>query len=370
MNTVANETHARLFPFTVLHQFCFSALQSVGVPENDARVVADSLVEADAAGKSGHGVARLLPLYVRRLKAGTTRAVPKVSVVEESMATALLDGDAGLGQVVGQKAMRIAVAKALESGVGIVVARNSSHFGTGAFFLKQALQAQMIGIVLTNAPSVMPPAGGSKPFFGTNPLCIGVPGGSEPPVILDMSTSVVPRGKIAMKNFANQPIPEGWAIDEQGQSTRNAGAALQGALLPIGGYKGAGLAMFVDILCGLLSGAAFGPHIVDIYDEGDQVQALGHFFAALDIARFVPLVEFEERLDGMVREIRAQPRQPGVDRIRIPGERAFAQSQKSIQSGIPLDGVAVQQIDALAENLGIKTLTLRMEGFYEGQLRT
>ena len=356
-----NEQQNRLLPLSTLHAFCSAVLTAVGVSASDAALVADSLTQADAAGQTGHGLVRLLPVYVRRLKQGTTKAVPQMRILRQRGATAVVDGGSGLGQVVGHWAMGVAVKLAQDNGVGVVAVRNSSHFGTGAYFLKQALQAHMIGIALTNAPSNMPPAGGRKPFFGTNPICIGLPAATEPPVILDMSTSVVARGKIVLMQLAGQQtIPEGWAIDADGNPTTDAGAALKGAVLPLGGYKGAGLAMVIDILCGVLTGAAFGPHIVNLYDEGDRVQNLGHLFAAVSLDFFGPVEEFETRLDQMVREVRSQPRQPGVDRIYVPGEIEQQRAQKSARDGVPMSEAGLREMEQLAQHTGVAGLLSRL----------
>lgn len=347
-------------PLSVLHSFCRDVLEAVGVPAKEAAWVADSLTQADARGLSSHGVARLLPVYVRRLQAGTTRAKPNIRVVRQHGSTALMDGDAGLGQVVGRRAMTLAIEMARKSGIGVVGVRNSSHFGTGAFFVEQAVEAGMIGLALTNAPSNMPPWGGRKPYLGTNPLAVGLPCGKERPVVLDMSTSVVARGKIIMAHKAGQSIPPGWAIDEEGRPTQDAEAALRGAVLPMGGYKGAGLALVIDALCGVLTGAAFGSHIVDLYDEGDRVQNVGHFFAALAIEAFMPADVFRARMDHFVREVRAQPRLPGVDRIFVPGEIEFEQAEQSARLGVWLPKSGRQELDDLAERLGVPLLRERL----------
>jgi LDH2 family malate/lactate/ureidoglycolate dehydrogenase len=342
---------------SVLHQFCQDVLQAAGVPAESAAIVADSLTRADACGLYSHGSVRLLPVYTRRLLAGTTRALPEIQVVRRRKSVAVLDGGAGLGQVVGSRAMELAVEMARDTGTGTVAVRNSSHFGTSAFFLQHAVAADMIGIVMTNAPSNMPPWGGRAPFFGTNPLAVGLPCGEEPPVILDMSTSVVARGKIVIAAQMGQSIPTGWAIDKDGNPTQDAEAALTGAVLPVGGYKGSGLAVIIDALCGVLSGAAFGPHIINLYDEGDQVQNLGHFFMAMDVDAFMDVEMFKQRMDQFLREIREQPRMVGVDHIYTPGEIEFAETQKSIENGVALPNIT--ELDQLADRLNVKRLSER-----------
>jgi len=347
-------------PQAALDAFSSEILQAADVPPEDAALVARSLSEADSRGLGSHGVVRLLPVYMRRLLAGTTRARPNIRELRHHGAIAVLDGDAGLGQVVGHAAMRRAVTAARESGIGAVAARHSSHFGIGALFVEQAVAEGMIGIVMTNAPSNMPPHGGRAKFFGTNPLAVGIPCGAERPVVLDMSTSVVARGKIVMLQKVGQAIPPGWAIDAEGRPTEDAAAALAGAVLPMAGHKGSGLALVIDVLCGVLAGAAFGPHIIDLYDQGDQPQNVGHFFLALDVQAFLPLAQFQEQIDHLVREVRAQPRQPGVERIYVPGEWEYELAARSQREGVPLPAAGVRELDELARSLDVVPLSDRM----------
>lgn len=346
------------YPLSVLYQFCVDVLQAVDVPSDSAAMVADSLTRADACGLYSHGSVRLLPVYTRRLQAGTTRACPNMQIVRQRKSVAVLDGDGGLGQVVGSRAMQLAVEMARATGTGTVAVRNSSHFGTSAYFLQQAVETDMIGVVMTNAPSNMPPWGGRSPYFGTNPLAIGLPCGEENPVILDMSTSVVARGKIVIAAQMGQSIPSGWAIDKDGNPTQDAEAALTGAVLPVGGYKGSGLALIIDALCGVLSGAAFGAHIVNLYDEGDQVQNLGHFFMAMDVDAFMEVDQFKARMDQFLREIRSQPRMAGVERIYTPGEIEAEATQHSEAAGVALPNVA--ELDRLADRFHLPRLSERL----------
>ncbi len=357
--SVTDPTSECRIALALLNDFCRDILMAVGVPAEDAALVAESLTQADASGLASHGAVRLLPVYVRRLQAGTTRPRPQITIERRRAGAALLDGDAGLGQVVGTRAMELAIEMARETGIGVVGVRRSSHFGTGAFFMHRAIRAAMIGLALTNAPANMPPHGGYRRFFGTNPIAIGIPCGDERPVILDMSTSVVARGKIVMMHKAGQEIPEGWALDEYGRSTRDSGAALRGVVLPFGGYKGSGLAFVIDVLCGVLTGAAFGPHIVDLYDQGERIQNLGHFFAAVDIETFMPTMQFQKRMDQLVREVHQQPPRPGVERIFVPGEIEQEKTAESQRLGAPLTGAGIAELDRLAVGLGVRPLSAR-----------
>ncbi len=355
-----NDAHApHTFAQATLHRFVCEILYAVHVPPDDAATVARSLTEADARGLSSHGISRLLPVYVRRLQVGTTTSRPAMHLVSQRGAVTVLDGDAGLGQVVGTAAMTRAIDTARDMGMGAVAVRRSSHFGISAFFVEQAIAAGMIGMVMTNAPANMPPHGGRQRFFGTNPVAFGVPCGAERPVVLDMSTSVAARGKIVMLQKLGQPVPPGWAIDPDGNPTEESAAALAGAVLPMAGHKGAGLAFIIDVLCGVLAGAAFGPHIVDLYDAGDQAQNVGHFFLAFAVDAFMPLDTFTARMDQFVREVRAQPRQPGVDRIYVPGEWEYDIAERSQRDGVTFPLSSVREMDVLARDVGVTPLSAR-----------
>jgi LDH2 family malate/lactate/ureidoglycolate dehydrogenase len=342
---------------SALHVFCCNVLQAIGVPADEAAIVADSLTKADACGLSSHGAARLLPVYTHRLQIGSTLAKPDIKVIRNGSSAALIDGDAGLGQVVGYRAMEKAIEMACETGAGVVGIRNSSHFGTAAFFLEQAAKADMISIVITNAPSNMPPHGGRERYFGTNPLGIGLPCNLERPVILDMSTSLVAKGKIIMAQKNGQKeIPPGWAIDEAGLPTQSTDAALRGAVLPMAGYKGAGLALIIDAVCGVLTGAAFNKHIVSLYDKGERHQNLGHFFIAVSVETFMPAELFKSQMDAFVQDVRSQPRLPGVERIFVPGEVEFEKEEESRRLGVLLSEAGWHELDELAERLGVLPL--------------
>jgi LDH2 family malate/lactate/ureidoglycolate dehydrogenase len=256
--------------------------------------------------------------------------------------------------------MSVAIDLANTHGVGAVGVRNSSHYGMGALYVEQAARQDMVALALTNAPSNMPPAGGRSKFFGTNPLTIGIPSGDERPIVLDMSTSVVARGKIVMAQKEGRTIPPGWAIDEQGQPTEDPATALLGAVLPMAGYKGAGLALMIDVLCGVLTGAAFGQHIVDLYDEGDRRQDVGHVFIAIAVDTFMPVPAFKERLAQFMDEVRSQPRLPGVDRIYLPGEIEFEASARAAQVGVALSEAGKEELRQLAARCGVATIEDRI----------
>ena len=252
------EDSGRRFDGARLAAFCTAVLERVDVPREHAETVARSLLAANLRGVDTHGMTRL-PIYVERLRAGLINGRVSGTVVAEGPTTAVFDGENGLGQVVGTKGMQLAIAKAESAGVGFVTVRNSNHYGTAAYYAMMALAHDMIGVSITNSPPLMAPWGGRKGFLGTNPLSIAVPAGEERPFVFDMATSVVARGAVILAAKRGDAIPPTWAMNKDGEPTTDAKAALEGAVLPLGGHKGFGLAMAIDILAGVLAGGPFGP---------------------------------------------------------------------------------------------------------------
>ncbi|MFD2371544.1 Ldh family oxidoreductase [Brevibacillus sp. GCM10020057] len=322
------------------------------VPHNHAQTVAQSLVHADLRGVESHGLSRL-PIYLRRIEAGVICLDKEPEVVKQEGAMALIDGSNHLGAVVGVAAMDLAMSLARQAGISFVGVRHSNHFGSCSYYAERAIEQGLILLVLSNAPEAMAPTGGIRPFFGTNPIAIGIPAGSEPPFLLDMATSVVARGKIALAAKKGEPIPEGWAIDQEGLATTDPQRALLGSLLPIGGAKGYGLAMFIDILCGLLTGAASGPDVKSLYDNWTQPQNIGHVFLAVDVRRFWPLAVFQDRMDAYIREIKSVPRQAGVAEILIPGEIEGRKMREQKANGVSLSPAIAQELEQLCAAYGV-----------------
>lgn len=327
-------------------------MESLGVPADRAALVADSLVFANLRGVDSHGVCRLL-IYAQRIAKGVVDPKAGVRVVHETAGTLLIDGQNGLGQFAGVATMDLAIAKAKQSGVAFAGVRNSNHFGTGAYFVMRALPHGMIGLALSNAPSTMAPWGGITPYIGTNPLAAAIPAGEEKPVIMDMATSVVARGKIIEAAKQGKPIPLGWAQDAEGRPTTDAAAALVGAVLPFGGPKGYAISVLIDIFSGVLTGAAWGPHIRTLYDHWDEPQNVGHFFAAINVASFMEPRAFHARMDQMIREIKAGRRAAGVDEILLPGEPEFRIEEARRRDGIPLPGATVDELTQVGEMAGV-----------------
>lgn len=336
-----------------LRDFCQRVFEKAGVPGEAAAIVAESLVQADLRGVDSHGVVRT-GIYLKRMEAGMIDPFAASETVAESDATVLLDGRNNFGSVIGTRALDIALAKAKQNGAAFVGVKGSNHFGTGAYYAMKAIEQDMILLVMSNASQTMPPTGGVRPFIGTNPLAVGVPAGDELPFVLDMATSVVARGKIIVSAQKGEPIPLGWAIDKDGNPTTDAQAALDGSVLPVGGAKGYAISMFIDILAGVLTGAGFGKHVHNMYENWEQSQNVGHVFIAVDIARFMPIERFKERMDQYIRDIKAEPKAPGVAEILIPGELEYRRTAERKELGIELPAKVAEELWHIGESYGIE----------------
>ncbi len=346
------EDTGRRFSPSSLSSFCVAVLEKVGVPRMNAEIVAHSLLAANLRGVDTHGITRL-PIYVERLQAGLTNGRTQGVVVSETPTTAVYDGQDGLGQVVGTKAMQLAIAKAKAAGVALVTARNSTHYGTAGYYAMMALSHDMIGISLTNSPSLMAPWGGRKAFLGSNPLAIAVPAGEEKPFVADMATTVVARGAIILAAKKGETIPPTWGLNKDGEPTTNAKEANEGALLPLGGHKGYGLAMAIEVLVATLAGGPFGPHIGELYKNPTRPQGVGHFFGAIRIDRFRPAAEFKADMDAMIREVKAAPQAKGFDTILVAGEPEFLTEAERRQKGVPLSDAVVGDLTKLGTSVGV-----------------
>jgi LDH2 family malate/lactate/ureidoglycolate dehydrogenase len=331
------------------------AFEAVGVPAEHAAVVARNLTQGELHGLGSHGVSRLLPVYVRRFQDGGFNAQPQVRVVRQKKGAALLDGDGGPGAVVGQQAIHLAIELAKEHGSGWVGANNSNHFGAAFLFAQEALAQGMIGFATTNAVPQAAAFGGTRKVLGTNPLCIAVPGGLRGPIILDMATTVVARGKIQLAALEGHDIPLGWALDPDGNPTTDAvqAAKAEARLLPLGGYKGYGLALIVEILSAVLTGAAVGNQIGSLFTKTDEPGGMGHFFGALDLTAFMPLDAFQARMDALIADMKNGPLEPGAEEILVPGERERRYAESYRREGIPIAEDVVATLDDLADTLGV-----------------
>jgi len=335
--------------------------EACGMLPKEAAVVADNLVQGELHGLSSHGVSRLLPVYARRLQHGGINPRPALRVVSRRGTTGVVDGDGGPGAVVGQFAMDLALEMARDHGSGWVAARNSSHFGAAFLFARRALPLGMLGFATTAAIPMVLPYGGRKPALGTNPLCVAVPGGRRGNIILDMATSVVARGKVQVAVLEHKDIPLGWAVDRDGNPTTSAVEGAKGYLLPLGTYKGYGLATIVEVFSSVLSGAAIASQIGEMFTNFDTPQRMGHFFGALDVNGFMPLSEFQERVDALITYLKSVPLAEGVEEILVPGEPEARKAAQYRATGIPLAEDVVSATQQLAAELGVEPLTVICE---------
>ena len=339
------------FPYEHLLAFGCGVLERLEVPAPDARQVAECLLLADLRGVDSHGMVRL-PVYASRIQAGMVKPRPEIRVESRFAAVALVDGDNGLGPVVGCRAMSAALELADRCGAGFVGVRHSNHFGAAAYYVEQAIARGFIGCAVSNAPPHMAAFGGRARFLGTNPMAVGIPAGKEPPLVFDASSSVVARGKIIMAAHRNLPVPEGWAIDPLGRPTTDAQAALAGAVLPFGGPKGSAISFIIDILSGVLTGASFAYHL-NTLENLQAVQNLGHVFAAYRTDLFLPGEEFRRRMDEILGMLKTSPPALGVERVLAPGEVEFAKEALNRRLGIPLPEEVVAQLGALGSQVGL-----------------
>lgn len=336
-------------PAKDLTQSCLVLLQKVGVPRDQAEIIAEIVVEADLRGVESHGLLRL-PAYIHRVQAGLMTAVTELKTVRERGATVLLDAQSGFGQVAGVVAMGQAMDRALQHGVGLAAVRNANHFGIAAHYAMMALPHRMIGIVTANAAPSMAAWGGAAPVLGTNPICVAIPTGGKVDIVLDMASSMVARGKIRLAASKSQRIPLGWALDAEGRPTEDPQAALKGTVAPIGGPKGYGLALVVDILSGVLTGADFGTRLTSVH-ELKQHSSVGFVTQVLDITAFADWDEFASSMAILISEILNSPRAPGVSRIYLPGEIEWLKQQERLKSGVPVPQEVLEQLRHLAAEL-------------------
>ena len=340
-----------------LRRFCTAAFEQVGAPAADAALVADTLVEADLRGVHSHGV-WWVKSYTERLRRGGTNPRPRLTVMRETPALVLLDADGALGQVASVRAMQLAIEKAKQSGVGVAAVHNSNHFGAAAYYAQMAAQQNQIGFATTDAEPTMAPWGGAgKLVVGNNPLAYAIPVDDDFTLVLDMAQSVVAWGKIFLAAQRREKIPPTWALNADGEPTEDPHEAMTGVLLPVGGYKGYGLALVMQVLSSMLSGSTFGPTMPPMADPTIP-QGHGHFFLALDIAHFIPLEEFRHSMAQVVAEQRAVPLAKGVDRIYLPGEIEHLKRQERLKNGIPLEAYVVDALRQVGEELGIDTSAL------------
>jgi LDH2 family malate/lactate/ureidoglycolate dehydrogenase len=311
--------------------------------QDDAEVVADHLVEADLRGVHSHGVIRV-PTYVQQLRDRKLNPRPNVRIVVDNGAQVTVDGDDAMGQLAAFRANEIAIERGRRHGMAGVALRRSGHAGAMAYYPLRAIRHGLIGFATTNAGINMPPTGGTTKLVGNNPFAMAVPTGRDWPMVLDMATSVVAGGKLDVARSKGESIPLGWARDADGNPTTDPVAARAGSLEPLGGPKGYGMALMLDVLTGVLSGGRFG--------AGLGAPGSAQFFMTIDVERYMPLAEFQERMGQMIDQLHACPRLPGVEKIYVAGEIEWSLQSRRLREGVPLEESVLREIERVEGEVG------------------
>jgi LDH2 family malate/lactate/ureidoglycolate dehydrogenase len=346
--------------------FMVDCLIAMGIPHEDAKIIADILITSDLWGIPSHGAAHL-KMYHERIRAGLQLPVTTMTVVKDTQTTAVIDGGNGMGMVVGCNAMRMATEKARRHGLGAVAVRNSSHYGIAGYYAMMAVQEGMVGVSVTNAHPSIAPTFGVQPMLGTNPIAVGAPSDEPFPYLFDGSTAVVASGKIEVAARARKSIPEGWAISDDGTSATNSTMLIAqmnrdaAALLPIGGmgellggHKGYGLATLVEIFSAAFQNGTYLSGLHDTDAEGQpQFLRIGHFFLAIDVEHFLPLADFQRIVGSMMRELRGSAKAPDQDRIYTAGEKAHANTQRVRAEGVEIAPGVQAALQSLQKELNV-----------------
>jgi L-2-hydroxycarboxylate dehydrogenase (NAD+) len=343
-------------PYAQLQRFMGVAMERLGLPSADASVVGSLMAEAELQGSDGHGVIRLLP-YARRIKAGGMNLTPQIKITSERAGMALLDGDNGMGHLVMKRAAELAIEKAKTCGVAWVGAHHSNHAGPASLYARMPMRENMIGMYFAvgNA-NHLPPWGGLDMLLSTNPIAVAVPAKDEPPIVLDMATTVAAYGKVKAKAQRGEMMPLGWMMDRLGQPLLDPKRAEEGFLMPIGGYKGYGLALIVGLLAGTLNGAAMGSEVIDFNHDDTTTTNTGQAILAIDLSAFGDVDAFKARVDKLVQELRNSERMPDVDRIWLPGEQSQQRRVDNARDGVPLPLTLVEKLDQFSAEHGMPKL--------------
>jgi len=331
----------------VLKETCAKLLQAVSVNKEDAELAADVITCAELRGIGSHGIARM-PVYLKRVKMGLINAHPQIKIENRYNAAAVVDGDNGLGQVVTARGMERAIEMASSEGVGIAGVRNSNHFGVAAYYVMQAMEKDMIGLVITNSSPAIAPFGGKRPLLGTNPMAVGIPGRDGANIVVDMASSVTARGKIRLCAARHEPLPPECALDEEGKPTCDPDKALHGSLVPMGGVKGYALAVLIDLMAGVLTGSGYSDGVRELNDFSGPVNA-GHLLMAIRIDAFKDTETFKEQIYDYVARLHDEPKASNVKNIYAPGEIEQNLTAERMQTGIPFTRAQIDSLKNMAE---------------------
>lgn len=341
-----------------LEKFLSKAFMALDVPKDDARTVAELMVRADIMGYDTHGAFRMRQ-YVDRLKGGGTKAKAKPFVVHDKPATALIDGDAGLGHLAMKMATELAIEKASTQGIGWVGIRNGNHSGPASIYVNMAVEKEMAAILgAVGNSNAVAPFGGVEKLLGTNPLAIALPAGSAAPFVLDMATTTTAMGKVKVLAQRGEPMPEGWMVDKDGNPLTDSSRWSEGLLLPLGGAKGYGLAMALGLLAGTMNGAAFGKDVINFTKNTTDLTNTGQFIAAIDVSAFGDLEVYKSAIADIFDDFRGSEHFPGKSPVRIPGQDRLNIQDERSTNGIPLHSNLVAALAQIALELDVEELLL------------
>lgn len=352
--------------FEVIEKFMLNVMVKAGIPEDDAKTIGDVLLQADKFGFDSHGVNRLKPIYLDRIRDGVLNPVTNFEIVKEGPTTAVVDGHNGMGHVIGFNAMKIAIEKAKKFGMGMVAVRNSTHYGFAGYYPLMAVKENMIGITGTNARPSIAPTFGTENMLGTNPLTFGIPSDEPFPFLLDCATSITQRGKVELYAREGKEMPKGWVIDENGESKTNSGEALKdliagkAALTPLGGigeetagYKGYGYATVVEILSAALQQGAFMKMLLGVKDGKKVPYPIGHFFIVIDINAFTDPDDFKKTTGDILRELRASRKMPAQNQIYTAGEKEYYTWLERKDKGVPFNDQLLEEFRGLCKTYSL-----------------
>lgn len=341
-----------LFDAEALTDYARAMFLSAGMSEADAALIAGDLVKANLRGVDSHGVSRI-PMYLNRLRQGLVNPRPEVKVTKVAGAVVHVDGDDGMGFIASDVAMNAACDLAAEMGIGLAGVHRSTHFGMGASYALRAIERGFISLIFTNSSPAIPMWGGRTTFLGASPIAAGIPGGKHPPYVMDMAMTVIARGKIRLAAMKGDPIPEGLALDVDGNPTTDAAKAFEGVCLPFGGVKGSVLGTLMDLMSGVLTGANFGGEVKSLYFDQSGPQNVGHLFFALRPDLFLSLTDFEARMDAFYGRIKALPRAAGVEEILLPGEPEQRCEDIRRRDGVPITANVVRDLTGEGGRVGV-----------------
>ncbi len=346
-------TETFYFDAKAMTAFASDIFEKTGMTRADAETIGHDLVKANLRGIDSHGVSRI-PMYLERLDRGLVNPRPNITVKEVAGAVSIVDGDNGMGFIPSHRATDEAVRLAEKNGIGLVGVHRSTHFGMGALYALQAIEAGYITMVFTNSSPAIPMWGGRTTFLGASPIAAGIPGGKYAPYVMDMAMTVIARGKIRLAAMKGEPIPEGLALDVDGHPTTDAAKAFEGVCLPFGGVKGSVLATLMDLMSGVLTGANFGGDVKSLYFDHSEPQNVGHLFFAIKPDLFMSLENFDARMDEFYERIKQLPKAAGVNEIMLPGEPEQRREEERLRTGLPITENVIKDLQAEADRKGLE----------------